>query len=100
MEQALIEMARQIAAQQAEIDRLRSRLVKKTPAQRNNEEREQKERVLGLVTRMYRSQDEKVLKDNREKIIELQERRKAVGLPPKHFGMSKEDWDEALKNFR
>lgn len=77
----LIEMARLISIQQAEIDRLKTML----PTNKKSKKKldvETKMRRLSLITKMYQKQWEKALFENEDQIIFLNQRLSAAGLIP------------------
>lgn len=78
--QALIEMAKQIAMQQAEIDRLRSMLAvpKKNKKQ---QDAETKQRRLCLITKLIKQQFDKASEKYADRIERLNLDRQAAGLP-------------------
>ena len=94
--QALIEMAKQIAMQQAEIDRLRSMLAVPKKSQKQKEV-EAKERRLSLVSRMYQQQWDRALVKFADRIEKINEARREQGLPL--FDIKAEQ-EELLKPFK
>ncbi|OOG19169.1 hypothetical protein BWD42_04265 [Sphingobacterium sp. CZ-UAM] len=78
--QALIEMAKQIAMQQAEIDRLRSMLDVPKKSKKQKED-ETKQRRLSLVTKLYRQQLDKAMIKYADRIEKLNKEKKQLGLP-------------------
>ncbi|WP_437918548.1 hypothetical protein [Sphingobacterium sp. LRF_L2] len=100
MEQAILQLAKQIVQQQAELERLRAQLKRKTPKEKIEEEASRKERVLRLVIRMYKQQEKQALKQHATKIKELSELAKKTGIEIGKFGLTTEHWNEMLKNFK
>lgn len=77
----LIEMARFISMQQAEIDRLKTML----PSNKKSKKKldvETKMRRLSLITKMYRKQWETTLFENADQITWLNQQLLATELPP------------------
>lgn len=77
----LLEMARLITIQQAEIDRLKALIpgIKKSKKKLNSDN---EQRRLSLLTKMYNKQWEKILSENAEQISFLNQQLKISGLSP------------------
>lgn len=76
---ALVALAQQVAQQQAEIDRLKAMLVKRSKSRKATPE-EVKQRRLNLITRMLQRDWDKALLKNKGRIEKLKAKGKVLNL--------------------